>query len=418
MPDCSKTQSEPKGHWLQWLRVCVALVSCGFLAGSTGCAHLWTREPSLGKADPPLSAESTAEQILARVNQNTYSEYSPSGLHSFRSDDITVRMSGVPASMRASMVVEAPRNLRLRVAHPVTGGEAVDIGSNDEKFWVWMKESPQRNVITCSHDHVAMASKVCPLPLPFRPDWLMEVLGVIPISGSGYEVHRAKARSPIVELVSIQKTPDHVPVRRIVKINTVYGVVTEHRVESVEGKMIAKASLFRHFRDPATKLILPRQINIDWPIDGQPIALSLEFKTIAFNSPAESVAMWTPPDMPGFPELDIGLLAMQRLGKTEESIAQTSNSSESPGAGKATLDSEDHPVQESPFYDQQDQEVAQPSEDVLDRIDRPVQSASNANEPTAELESESESVMLPPTDAPSLHENGDSDNARPFPDSP
>ena len=152
MPDNLKSPASlvPSCLAVTWLRLTVMLLVCVSLAGSTGCMrmHLWPKkEPVLTKVDPPLSADATAEEILARVNQNAYSEYSPTGLHSYRSDNITVRMSGVPAAMRASMVVESPRNLRLRVAHPVTGGEAVDIGSNDEKFWVWIKESLQQNVM-------------------------------------------------------------------------------------------------------------------------------------------------------------------------------------------------------------------------------------------------------------------------------
>ncbi len=241
-----------------WLRLTVMLLVCVSLTGSTGCMRIsiWRpKEPPLSKVNPPLGPDSTAEEILACVNKNAYSEYSPNGLRPIAATGHGPheRRSRSHAGLARG---RGSRNLRLRVAHPVTGGEAVDLGSNDEKFWVWIKESPQQNVITCSHDHVAAAAKVCPLPLPFRPDWLMEVLGVTPISGSGYEVRRTNAKSPIVELVSVQRTPDQQPIRRIVKVDTVHGVVLEHRVETLEGTKIAKAVLFRHFRDPSTELIL------------------------------------------------------------------------------------------------------------------------------------------------------------------
>lgn len=421
MPEILNTPASlaPPRFAAMWLRLTVMLLICVSLTGSTGCMRmrLWpSKEPALTRVDPPLGPDATAEEILARVNQNAYSEYSPNGLRAYRSDSVTVRMSGVPAAMRASLVVEAPRNLRLRVAHPVTGGEAVDLGSNDEKFWVWIKESPQQNVITCSHDHVAAASKVCPLPLPFRPDWLMEVLGVTPISGSGYEVRRTNAKSPIVELVSVQRTPDQQPIRRIVKVDTVHGVVLEHRVESLEGAKIAKAVLFRHFRDPATQLILPRQINIDWPIDGQPLALSLEFNAIDFNTQPESVAMWTPPQMADYPELDLGLMAIHQLGPEADQLIQAGQEEESEPAGKVTLDDDDEATQPSEFPDAgampSNFEESHVADETLESIDRPVRSA---DIPRDEMPESDPLEEQPFGSTESTESEETSSDARPFP---
>ncbi len=338
-----------RGEWnlvARLVSLCLVMLVCIVTLGMTGCASitLWKhKDPALSKADPPLSAKSSAEEILARVNENAYSEYSPDGLKSYRSDDVRVRMKGVPAPMRASIVVEAPRNLRLRVAHPLTSGEAVDLGSNEQEFWFWAKDSQPANVLVCSHDQIAAATQVTTLPLPFRPDWLMEVLGVVPISGSGYEVRRANPRSPIVELVSVQRTPDQQPVRRIIKVNMTYGVVLEHRVESTNGKMIAKATLSRHFRDPGTRLILPRQISIDWPAAGQELALSLEFTSVDFNTPEESVAMWSVPKMPGFPEFDIGAYAVKQLGGQEFSDPGNPDLDQESLAGHASIDDDSEP---------------------------------------------------------------------------
>lgn len=413
MPDNlnSSTPWSCRPDVVTWLRLTTMLLICVSLAGSTGCTrmNLWPKgkDPALTKVEPPLKEDATAEEILARINQNAYSEYSPSGLHSYRSDNITVRMSGVPAAMRASMVVEAPRNLRLRVAHPVTGGEAVDIGSNDEKFWVWVKESPQQNVITCSHDHVAVASQVCPLPLPFRPDWLMEVLGVTPISGSGYEVRRASPRSPIVELVSVQRTPDQHPIRRIVKVDTLHGVVLEHRVESLEGKKIAKAALFRHFRDPSTQLILPRQINIDWPIDGQPLALSLEFNKIDFNTQPESVAMWMPPQMSGYPELDIGQLAIHQLGPEADKFISSPKHVPNNAAGRSTLDDLD--AEEFPGSEETENQAV---DGAMEAIRRPLRTTEVVDEPPVADEPSSNLPFSSPLES---DEEESAPTARPFP---
>lgn len=325
----------------RFVRLALMLTFSIGMMGATGCMsmQLWKPRPEISKADPPISRTATSEEILARINENSYCEFSPEGLRSYRCDDARVRMKGVPSSMQASLVVEAPRNLRLRVANPLSGGEAVDIGSNEQDFWFWTKDSQPQNVVVCSHDQVAAACQVTTLPIPFRPDWLMEVLGVVPISGNDYEVHREREKSPIVELVSTQRTPDQKSVRRIVKVNMQYGVVLEHRVETLEGKLVAKAILSRHFRDPATKLILPREISIDWPAAGQQMKMSLEFQNVEFNSPKESNEMWNIPQMAGYPPFDLGEYAMKQLGKTaSSSIAKEGRGRDSQGAGQVVLE--------------------------------------------------------------------------------
>ncbi len=402
------------------LRLGLFLIACIGLLTSSGCLSmtLWRRrEPQMAKADPPLPLNASADEILARINHNAYSEFSPDGLKSYRCDDVSVRMKGVPAPMRASMVVEAPRNLRLRVANPLSGGEAVDIGSNDERFWMWAKDSTPANVLVCSHDQIAVATQVTSLPLPFRPDWLMEVLGVSPISGSKYEVRREKPKTPIAELVSIQHTPDQQPVRRIVKVNTMYGVVLEHRVESMDGKMIARAILSRHWRDPGTRLILPRQIAIDWPAADQTLALTLELNTVDFNPPAESLAMWQVPRMPGFPEFDLGEYAMKQLGHSGTSLASKSKHTppNGPRRGQATLEDEPEEPEnlEAPDPAGLADKGTWAQEESLDTIRRPIRRASRSEESGSMADPESASpgdLFLEET--PKVSEPS---SARPFP---
>ena len=81
----ARFRAERRGPWLHWLHLSVILLSCVCLTGSTGCIpmRLWPSHAGgrLSKVDPPLGVEATAEEILARVNRNCYSEFSPAGLH-------------------------------------------------------------------------------------------------------------------------------------------------------------------------------------------------------------------------------------------------------------------------------------------------------------------------------------------------
>lgn len=419
---CEALRPSRASHWAltklsHWVRVSVLLLGCCGMLGTVGCAsiRIWPcRDPQLSKVDPPLAATCTSEEILARINQSAYSEYSPDGLKSYRCDDVRVRMKGIPAPMRASIVVEAPRNLRLRVANPLSGGEAVDIGSNEQQFWFWAKDSKPANVLVCAHDQIAVATQVTSLPLPFRPDWLMEVLGVAPISGTGYEVRRTDRQSPIVELVSEQRTPDQQPVRRIVKVDMPHGVVLEHRIESTSGELIAKATLSRHFRDPGTRLILPRVIAIDWPAAGQQLSLSLEFNTVDFNSPSESDAMWQSPEVPGYPEFDLGEYALKQLGRAPSDVASQGALHSKSGAptGSATL--ADLEVLEAPDVAEDEGQLSWTQNASLDPIERSIREVSSS----ADAEVMSAPETEPPVSTLDVDAAPESSSAvaRPFPD--
>jgi hypothetical protein len=215
-----------------------------------------------------------------------------------------------------------------------------------------------------------------------------------------------------VELVSVQRTPDQNPVRRIVKVDMGHGVVLEHRIEAMDGKMIAKATLTRHFLDPETRLILPRQISIDWPAAEQVLALSLEFTSVDFNSPAQSGAMWTVPNLPDYPVFDIGAYAVRQLGNQHHDPANP-HAGDTGIAGRAKI--EDDSGTEDDSTDSNENVITEAGawSDAplpLDTIDRPTQTASMQKEQpdSPELPEDSPTddgaAELPP------------DNARPFPE--
>ena len=181
----------------------------------------------------------------------------------------------------------------------------------------------------------------------------------------------------------------------------------------MNGKMIAKATLSRHFLDPETRLILPRQISIDWPAAEQVLALSLEFTSVDFNSPAQSVAMWTVPNVPDYPAFDIGAYAVKQLGKQYHDPGQP-DAAQDEIAGRAQIEN-DTGIEDTETNSNENA-VAE-SEDwsdeppPLDTIDRPMQ--------TASLQQEEQPKAAAPTEEIPVDENSSPprpDNARPFPE--
>ncbi len=277
-----------------------AIVSLPF----SGCAAAnWFAPPAPFSDRAPCVVPPGAgkEQLVQHVNRNIQGTPTSAGLASWHSSSVKLSLKGVPIALPAQIAVEAPRNFRLRVSAPVAGGELVDTGANAEEFWFWAQDSPHPNVITASHGDLMLAQQR--LNIPFQPDWLMEVLGVIPIDASQVTLRRPDPSSPIVELVSEQISPDGRPLRKIIRVNSCHGIILEHALYDSDGLLIASARLGGHWIDEATGIVMPRVISLDWPQMQQQLTLS--FRDVRINPPPMPPAVWQVPEKPGYPRLEL-----------------------------------------------------------------------------------------------------------------
>jgi len=283
------------------------------VAVSHGCAS----RPGFGWKKPPpcvLAPDSTKEDIIACLNRNVIQTPSHTPLSSWRSGSVKLRVDGVPVPLPAQIAVEAPHNFRLLVANPLTGGQEVDIGSNDERFWIWSKEQPR--VMTASHDDVAMALQELEMPVYIHPLWLMEVFGVVPLNGAEFEMRPPRLKDGTVDLVSSIESPLGDDVERVVRVNLCQGCVQEHFLQLPGGKVLARARLDRQTVLPCGNS-LPLAIKLEWP-DAQ-MSMTMEIRNPETNSKslAQNTTIWQMPSHG--PVVDIGQLARrQNTGKNPD----------------------------------------------------------------------------------------------------
>ena len=287
-------------HVLSLLLAVVSLTLWG------GCASA-PRWPLLAKPcvlDPNI----TQGQLVEYLNQNVIGSDTQSGLVSWRTGNAKLRVSGIPVALPTMIAVEAPRNLRIVVSNPI-GGQEVDIGSNDERFWVWHKEAPQ--IMTVRHEDVPATLQQIRMPIDIQPDWLMDVFGVIPIDGSEFQMVRLEA--PLVELVAHRKAPSGQAVERVIRVNTCRGVITEHLLRDPGGQLIARASLHDH-RTDANGTTLPKSVRLQWPSEGVELAIHLGDPEVNPASLAHNTGLWKLPTIPGRQVVDVGEMARQAMG--------------------------------------------------------------------------------------------------------
>jgi hypothetical protein len=267
-------------------------------SGLTGCLRNWLkRPPALG---PELAGNFTQADLLIRVNDNARR------LFSWRSSDVTISaggMSGLAGKLSAMIAVESPRNFRLMVSS-IAGNEA-DLGSNSERFWFWIRRNEQKNVFTARHDQMHRAKQR--LQIPFETDWLMEVLGVIPIDENIVTLVPALEGQPYHQLVADYLSSDGRRVRRVIDVDRTFGYVRRHSLYDANERLIAQATLEkqqRHDIGEGAAVILPHEIHLSWPPAG--LKLTLRIGQVEINPTSIPEEIWQLQPVPGYPVFDLG----------------------------------------------------------------------------------------------------------------
>ena len=235
------------------------------LSGSlSGCAFM---RNLVGQPAPPLPPilpdDATLEQVVFCLNENTEK------LKSWWTTKAKISIRGQPISADAMIAVEAPRNFRLIAKSPM--GKEADFGSNDEQFWFWTKQNnDEKRVFTARHDR--NTARMQHLPIPFQPDWIMEVMGVIPIDIGEVRMERNPPGSHMVTLISDSQSPQGYLVRKLTLVDLQNGVIRERGLYNSRSQLIAKAVLNGYVlhaqKDApsleAAKVKVPTQIEIHW----------------------------------------------------------------------------------------------------------------------------------------------------------
>lgn len=254
-----------------------------------------------------LNLDASKEEIVQHLNTNILGGNGYPGLSSWRSSTVKLHVDGIPVALPASIAVQTPRNFRLLVSHPLSGGQELDIGSNEERFWIWTKENPE--VMTASHDDVAIAIEELEMPVHIHPDWLMEVFGVIPLDPDEFVLKRPNVENGYVDLVATRQSPLGQDVERVVRVNLVRGHISEHILRLPGGKVVARARMDK-YTTVEGNVQLPLQISLEWP-DAQ-MKMAMEIRNPEVNSPAlaKHAPLWTMPNHGKV--VDVGALARAR----------------------------------------------------------------------------------------------------------
>lgn len=260
------------------------------LSGASCPKMLRPAAPAMPRVLPPSP---TLDQLIQTVNRNS------SQIQSFYSDHATLSGPGIPA-LRSNIAFGRPRFFRLHASSGLTGPE-VDLGSNPDFFWFWVRRSQPPAVYYCRHDQ--FATSPARHSIPVQPDWLIEALGVTEIDPGLPHQGPFPLQGDRLEIRTIRETPDG-PVTKVTIFDAAQGWVLEQNIYNTQGLLLASSVASQHRRDPLSGLVMPGVVVVNCP--SAQFSIRIDLGAVQINRlSGNSAELWNMPSIQGTPAVNL-----------------------------------------------------------------------------------------------------------------
>jgi hypothetical protein len=279
-----------------WLITVVALF-CG--SGAT-CQRTMLRSPfgPAGPAAPQVLAEGASrEQVVAAVNQNG------SRVQSITVTGATITVPnamGLPL-LTGNIAAERPGRFRLTAGTAISG-EEIDLGSNDELFWIWSRRNKPPAVYYCRHDQ--FANSAIRDVMPIEPSWLLAALGMVELDPAMVYDGPLPRGNGTVELRSWLPSASGT-LNRVTVVDSRRAWVVEQHIYDPTGTTLLASAVAESFRYyPAQQVSLPERVAIRLPTAN--MSLKIDLGTMQINQLAGNrQQLWSMPAFEGYAQYDL-----------------------------------------------------------------------------------------------------------------
>jgi len=269
------------------------LLGAALLVSNAGC-HLWPmRKPAQHNAPIAFQTTPTLEEITAHVNNNS------NKVQQLRAESARISVSGFP-TLQANLALERPKRFRLQGQLTQLTGSEMDIGSNDELFWLWVKRQPPPTIYFARRDQFARSPARAMLPI--EPDWLINALGMVTFDPA--DQHEGPyQRGENQWEIRTRLSGDHQGMTKSTLVDGSYGWVTAQHVYDAKGQLIASARASDH-RQYVEGIALPATVDVSLPPANFKFQLTVPRYVI--NQPVgDPQRLWSMPREPGVAVVDI-----------------------------------------------------------------------------------------------------------------
>jgi hypothetical protein len=251
-----------------------------------------------GPTAPEVLAEGAMrDQIIAAVNENSAR---------IRSLSVTGAAITIPDTLGLPLLsgnIAAERPGRFRLTAGTTFGQEIDVGSNDELFWLWVRRNQPPAVYICRHDKFA-TSNIRQL-MPVEPSWLLAAMGIVELDPASVFNGPLPHGDGTVELRSWLPSASG-RLQRVTVIDARRAWIVEQHVYDEAGTtLLASAVAPSHRYYPVEQVSLPDRVLIRLPVSG--LAFEINLGAMQVNQLAgDRRQLWALPAFEGYPQHDLG----------------------------------------------------------------------------------------------------------------
>lgn len=263
--------------------------------------------PTGPQAPVVLTPGASPAEVIAAVNANT------ARIVTYQADRASLTVPGAAGLplLSAQVAVERPQRFRLRASTRLSGPE-VDLGTNEDRFWLWARRNEPPGVYTARH--AEFASSPARKQLPIEPAWLIDALGMPTLDPNLAYQGPFPGDSGRIELrAAIDPGQGGGTVAYVIDADHAW-VLQQHRYDE-SGSLIASVQAERFRYDPVAQVSYPEKITLQAP--AAQLSLSIDTGPVVLNAPiADNGQLWTLPQIAGVPVVDLGSPAANTGGTT------------------------------------------------------------------------------------------------------
>lgn len=253
-----------------------------------------TAAPVVFDAPPDLN------QVIGAVNANSQR------VRQLHSSDVRLSIPGEMVSLRATIDFDREAGPyssgRFRLSGNVLGTRQLDLGSNDNEYWMWVKQNKPPTVFWGRHSefHQSAAQQFLPMP----PSWLIDALGVVYLDPTQQHQGPYASNTPGLLQIWTQLPTPRGNLVRILEIDQRRALVVQQQIYDSQNNLLALADSTDFRVDPSSGATLPHSIKVKLP----PAGLSFDFEVDSYTlnqPPADAESLWTVPEIPNHRYLNL-----------------------------------------------------------------------------------------------------------------
>lgn len=221
---------------------------------------------------------------------------------------VSVAIKGAP-KLKGTIQIERPLRLRLKAGVLGVDQMGVDVGSNNELFWIWTRAAMAGQAPTLMyafHEQFKRSSGAVRQAIPLEPSWLINALGLVEFSNDDFHegpLVTAEGRLKLITVSNAESGRQY----RITIIDATRGLIEQQSIYDENRNLIAYTNSTGYKYYPEHNISLPNKIEMHlFTSDGQEQELTVTTTGFNINSLfGDPQRMWTMPQPANVQRIDL-----------------------------------------------------------------------------------------------------------------